>query len=300
VSNPSPVSRGALTLVATPIGNLGDLSPRAVEALRHASVIACEDTRRTRGLLSHLSIRTPRMIVVNEHTEHSEADKIADLVDEGHQVALVSDAGTPAVSDPGQRVVAAVLARGGHIEVIPGPSAVLAALIASGLDTHRFCVDGFLPRSGSARRERLDELAREPRTTVLYEAPHRLHSTLRDLLDGLGPARRIVIARELTKLHEQWWRGTLDDAVRDWEHQEARGEFVLVVEGWTTGASDAPDLVSAIAAELAAGESPSRAAAAVASALGVPKKVAYQEALAQSASASDTNSPSIVAERTKS
>jgi 16S rRNA (cytidine1402-2'-O)-methyltransferase len=289
VTSPPNAERGALTLVATPIGNLGDLSPRAVEALRRASVICCEDTRRTRGLLSHLSIRTPRLIVVNEHTEHDEADKVADLVSEGHQVALVSDAGTPAVSDPGQRVVVAVLARGGAIEVIPGPSAALAALIASGLDTHRFCVDGFLPRSGSARHERLDELAREPRTTVLYEAPHRLHATLRDLLAVLGPTRRIVIARELTKLHEQWWRGTLADAVADWEHQEARGEFVLVLEGWTNLATDAPDLAVAIAAELAAGESPSRAAAAVAAALGVPKRVAYQEALDQSSAADSTN-----------
>jgi 16S rRNA (cytidine1402-2'-O)-methyltransferase len=272
---------GCLTLVATPIGNLGDLAPRAVEALRRASVIACEDTRRTRGLLSHLSIRTPRLIVVNEHTEHSEADNVAELVANGHQVALVSDAGTPAVSDPGQRVVAAVLARNGRIEVIPGPSAVLTALIASGLDTHRFCVDGFLPRSGAARRQRLDALASEQRTTVLYEAPHRLHETLADLADGLGSERRIVIARELTKLHEQWWRGTAGAAVVEWASVEPRGEFVLVVEGAQMSDDLAPDVAGAIAAELAAGESPSRAAAAVASALGVPKRLAYAEALAQ-------------------
>ena len=217
-------------LVATPIGNLGDLSPRAVEALSRADVIACEDTRRTRQLLAHAGVRTPRLVVVNDHTEAARVREVIGLLDAGQCVVVVTDAGTPGVSDPGVRLVAAAAAAGHRVEVVPGPSAVIAALVVSGLPTGRFCFEGFLPRKGSARTARLEALRTEGRTTVLYEAPHRVRQTVTDLCRALGPLRRIVIARELTKLHEETWRGTLAEA-REWvAGNEPRGEFVIVID----------------------------------------------------------------------
>jgi 16S rRNA (cytidine1402-2'-O)-methyltransferase len=272
--------RSALVLVATPIGNLGDLSPRAVETLGRADAIACEDTRRTGRLLAHAGIAPPPLIVVNEHTE---ARRIADIVarlDQGQRVAVVSDAGMPGVSDPGERLVRAAIDAGHMVEVVPGPSAAIAALVASGLTTERFCFEGFLPRKGSGRTARLEELAAERRTIVLYEAPHRLHRTVGDLVASLGRDRRVSVARELTKLHEEIWRGTLDEA-RAWaEATEPRGELVLVIEG--AGAPVAvPDneVDAAIAAERAAGATRRDAAATVAARLGVSRRRAYDAAL---------------------
>src|SRR5437660_1580799 len=163
--------QGALVVVATPIGNLGDLSPRAVEALGGVDAIACEDTRRTRKLLSHAGIRTPRLITVNDHTEASQVKAILGRLDKGERVAVVTDAGTPGISDPGERLVAAAAAAGLAVEVVPGPSAAIAALVVSGLPTGRFCFEGFLPRRGSGRTERLDALRTEQRTPIVYEAP---------------------------------------------------------------------------------------------------------------------------------
>ncbi len=267
---------GALVLVATPIGNLGDLSPRAVEALAAADVVACEDTRRTGRLFQRAGVTAPRLLVVNDHTEPAQVRTVLDLLDEGKRVAVVSDAGTPGISDPGERLVAAATNAGHVVEVVPGPSAAIAALVASGLATGRFCFEGFLPRKGAGRSERLDALAGEPRTMVLYEAPHRLARTLADLAAALGPSRRVTLARELTKLHEELWRGSLAVAVEWAEAAPPRGEFVIVVAGAPAPEpADDDAVVDALRAELAAGASKRDAAATVAAALGVPKRRAY-------------------------
>ena len=263
-------------LVATPIGNLGDLSPRAVEALAAADVVACEDTRRTGRLLEHAGVRAPRLLVVNDHTEPGQVRVVLELLDEGKRVAVVTDAGTPGISDPGERLVAAAVNAGHVVEVVPGPSAAVAALVASGLATGRFCFEGFLPRKGSGRTERLAALAVEPRTMVLYEAPHRLARTLAYLAGALGPGRRVALAREITKLHEEHWRGSLARAVEWAEGGEPRGEFVIVVAGAPAPEPAGDDaVVAALRAELAAGASKRDAAAAVAATLGVPKRRAY-------------------------
>jgi 16S rRNA (cytidine1402-2'-O)-methyltransferase len=270
------VTSGSLALVATPIGNLSDLSPRAVETIAGADVVACEDTRRTRRLLSHAGIPSPPLLVVNDHTEAKQVREVLARLERGQRVVVVSDAGTPGISDPGERLVAAAAAAGYRVEVVPGPSAAIAALVASGLPTGRFCFEGFLPRRGSGRDERLAALAEEHRTMVLYEAPHRLARTLADLADTLGDTRAIAVARELTKLHEEVWRGTLVGA-RIWaEEKQPRGELVIVLGG----APEEPpptdlDVTSALRRELAAGATTRDAATAVARRLGVPKRRAY-------------------------
>lgn len=222
---------GSLVLVATPIGNLGDLSPRAVEVLRTADVIAAEDTRRTRALLTHAGVAAGRRLrAVHGHNERASAAKIVGEVRSGAQVAYVSDAGMPGVSDPGERLVRACADAGLAVEVIPGPSAVLTALVLSGLPTDRFVFEGFLPAKGRDRDDRIGAIEREERTIVLFEAPHRLLRTLRDLATVCGEHRRVAVARELTKLHEEVWRGTVHDAVEHFEHTAPRGEIVVVVE----------------------------------------------------------------------
>src|SRR5690606_1267921 len=225
------VRPGALVLVATPIGNLRDLSPRAADELAGADVVCCEDTRRTGKLLSLAGIERRPLVVVNEHTEARETPRVLERLARGQRVVLVSDAGIPGVSDPGERLVAAAVRAGHTVEVVPGPSAALAALVVSGLPTGRFVFEGFLPRKGPARRERIAAVAAEPRTIVLYEAPHRLARTLADLAAACGAERRVAIARELTKLHEEVWRGTLGDAVAWVGEREPPGEIVVVLEG---------------------------------------------------------------------
>ncbi len=270
----------ALVLVGTPIGNLGDLTHRAEQELRRADAIACEDTRRTGRLLSHLGIRAPALIVVNDHTEVDRSDAIVERIRSGQRVVLVTDAGMPAVSDPGERVVAAMVSADLCVEVVPGPSASLAALAVSGLATSRFVFEGFLPRKGSARRERLAEVAMERRTIVLYEAPHRLERTLRDLAELGAPDRRVALARELTKLHEEVWRGSLGDAVRHAADVEPRGEYVIVVEGAAPPAEvDDDTLREAICAAKAEGLSKRDAVAAVVDQYGVAKRRVYDLAL---------------------
>jgi len=275
------LSAGALVLVATPIGNLNDLSPRAVEALRAADVICCEDSRRTGRLLVHAGVeRRAPLLVVNDHTEVNRIGDVLARLAKGERVAVVTDAGTPGISDPGERLVRAAVAAGHVIEIVPGPSAAIAALVASGLPTGRFVFEGFLPRKGSGRTERLDELRTERRTLVLYEAPHRLARTLHDLHAAFGGERHIALARELTKLHEEVWRGVLADAVVWADEREPRGEFVIVVEG-APSAPDASDddVRSAVLAALDRGLSPRDAATEVASTLGVPKRRAYAAAV---------------------
>ena len=267
---------GRLVLVGTPIGNLGDISPRALEALGQAAVVACEDTRRTGRLLSHFGIASPTYIVVNEHTEGEAAERLLGHVQRGDVVVLVSDAGMPGVSDPGEFLVSKAIEAGVTVEVVPGPSAVLHALVASGLTTSRFVFEGFLPRKGSGRALRLRELADEHRTAVLFEAPHRLAKTLNDLAEVCGGQRRIVLARELTKLHEEIWRGSLAEALTRCGEVDPRGEYVLVLDGAAPRADATDDELRQAAREsLAKGASKRDAAAAVADVFAVSRKRVY-------------------------
>ena len=267
---------GSLILVSTPIGNLGDLSPRATDTLARVGVIACEDTRHTRKLLTHAGISGKRLLAVHEHNEAGQVAHVLGLLDRGVDVAVVTDAGTPGISDPGTRLVVAAAGAGARVEVVPGPSALVAALVLSGLPTARFCFEGFLPRKGRERAERLGAIAAERRTTVLYEAPHRLEATLGDLLAACGPLRLVAVARELTKLHEEVWRGTLDGALARARESAPRGEHVLVVAG-AGGPEPASDeqVEAAVAAKLAEGVPAKEAVPLVASELGVPKRRVY-------------------------
>ena len=267
---------GTLWLVATPIGNLADLSPRAITTLAEVDLVCCEDTRRTGRLLQHAGIRATRLAVCNEHTEHDLADEVTTLLVTGHDVAVVSDAGTPGVSDPGERPVAAAIAVGATVSAVPGASAVLHALTISGLPTARFVMEGFIPRSGAERRDRLAEIAAEHRTVVLYEAPHRLERTLADLRQTCGDDRSVVVCRELTKLHEEVVRATLGTI----DVGEPRGEYVIVLAGRpVVDAIGTADIRAAVAAELAAGATRRDAAATVARRLGVSRRVAYDLAI---------------------
>ncbi|HEX5365940.1 MAG TPA: 16S rRNA (cytidine(1402)-2'-O)-methyltransferase [Acidimicrobiales bacterium] len=270
------MSGGALVLVGTPIGNLADLTPRAAAALAGADVVCCEDTRRTGRLLSLAGIDRRPFVVVNEHTERRAVAGVLGRLDRGERVAVVSDAGMPGISDPGGRLVAAAVAAGHAVEVVPGPSAALAALVVSGLPTGRFAFEGFLPRKGPARAERLAAVAAERRTVVLYEAPHRLARTLADLAGACGADRRVAVARELTKLHEEVWRGTLAGAA-DWAaERRPPGEMVVVLDGAPPLAPPDDDAVrAAVVAEVEAGATARDAARAVADRLSVPRRRAY-------------------------
>jgi 16S rRNA (cytidine1402-2'-O)-methyltransferase len=271
---------GSLVLVGTPIGNLGDLAPRAAEALAGADAVCCEDTRRTGKLLSLAGIERRPLVVVNDHTEDREIPRVLARLARGERVALVSDAGMPGISDPGERLVAAAVAAGHPVEVVPGPSASLAALVVSGLPAGRFVFEGFLPRKGAGRTERLAAVAHEPRTTVLYEAPHRLARTLGDLAAACGEDRRVVVARELTKLHEEVWRGTLAGAVAWAGERQPPGEMVIVLAGAPAAAPpDDDDVLAALRDELAAGATARDAARSVATRLAVPRRRAYDLAV---------------------
>ena len=268
-----------LVLVGTPIGNLADLSPRAVEALRAADAICCEDTRRTGRLLQHAGVPHRPLVVVNDHTEDAATGGVLARLAAGERVAVVTDAGMPGISDPGERLVRAAVAAGHPVEVVPGPSAAVTALVVSGLPAGRFVFEGFLPRKGSGRSARLAEVAAERRTVVLYEAPHRLARSLSDLLGVCGPDRRVAVGRELTKLHEELWRGTLAEAAEWVAAHPPRGEIVVVLDGAEPPpAASADDVAAAVQQRLDAGDTPRDAAAAVAAALGVPKRTAYDAA----------------------
>jgi 16S rRNA (cytidine1402-2'-O)-methyltransferase len=272
--------RGALVLVGVPIGNLADMSPRATQALRDADVVACEDTRDTRKLLNLLDVGRKRLVAVHDHNEADMADTIVALLADGLRVALVSDAGMPGISDPGEKLVAAVAGAGHDVEVVPGPSAAITALVVSGLPAGRFCFEGFLPRKGSGRTERLQHLATEPRTSILYEAPHRVAATVDDLVAACGADRPVALARELTKLFEEVWRGTLGELAEHLATNERRGEYVLVLGGAPDRrpATD-DDITAALSVRLAAGVDRKTAIAEVAKELGVPKRTVYDAAL---------------------
>lgn len=216
---------GKLYLVATPIGNLQDITRRAVETLRTADIIACEDTRHTRKLLNHLGIRTP-LVSYHEHNEVERSAELAARLNSGGSVAVVSDAGTPGISDPSFRIVQTAIEIGAEVIPIPGPVALINAVVASGLPADSFFFGGFLPSRKAERRRRLDELAEIPATLIFYESPHRIAATLRDALEILGD-REAVVARELTKMHEQFHRGKLSELEFS---ATAKGEIVLLIE----------------------------------------------------------------------
>jgi 16S rRNA (cytidine1402-2'-O)-methyltransferase len=264
-----------LVLVATPLGNMADLSPRAASVLGAADTVACEDTRRTRQLLRLAGIDAKRLVAVHEHNEAAMIDSILRRLEAGETVALVSDAGLPAISDPGERLVRAAADAGHIVTVVPGPSAAPAALVVSGLPTARWVFEGFLPRKGADRTERLAAVACERRTVVLYEAPHRLVTTLTDLVAACGGERRVVLVRELTKLHEEVWRGTLAEAAA--LQREPRGEYVVVLDGaGPPAAVDDAGIAVALGEELAMDPDRKAAIAAVAIALNVPKRRVYE------------------------
>jgi 16S rRNA (cytidine1402-2'-O)-methyltransferase len=273
---------GRLVLAATPLGDPRDASPRLASALASAAVIAAEDTRRLRRLCADLGV-TPVGRVVS-FFDANEAGRVAPLLDamrEGRDVLIVTDAGMPAVSDPGYRLVAAAIAEGLAVTVLPGPSAVTAALVVSGLPVDRFCFEGFLPRRGGERRRALAGLAAEPRTIVFFEAPHRLAATLADLADAFGDDRPAAVCRELTKTYEQVRRATLRE-LADWAAGGVRGEITLVVGGARPDARPAEpgELAAAVAAREAAGEARRDAIASTARTHGIPKRVVYDAVVA--------------------
>ncbi len=220
--------RGSLYLVATPIGNLADITHRAIDVLTKVALIACEDTRHTRKLLQHYGIAT-RTVSYHEHNEQQRARELIEMLKRGDDVAVVSDAGTPAISDPGFRLVQAAIENDVRVVPVPGPSALISALIAAGLPTDEFFFGGFLPARTNARRTRLNELRSVPGTLVFYESPHRLAETLKDAYEMLGE-REAAVARELTKLHEEIKRGRLSELAQHYSNEEPRGEIVLLID----------------------------------------------------------------------
>jgi 16S rRNA (cytidine1402-2'-O)-methyltransferase len=269
----------ALVLVATPIGNLGDLSPRAVAEMEKAALICCEDTRRTGRLLAHAGIDGVRLRRVDDHTEARSVDEVVGILDAGGRVVLVSDAGTPGVSDPGSRLVAAVIAAEHTVTVVPGPVAAVAALVASGHATDRFVFEGFLPRKGAERKQRLAAIAEEARTIIIYESPKRVAATMLALAEVCGSERRATVARELTKLHEEFVRGTFAELAA-WAVPTPKGEIVVVIEGAAPPADATDDeIVAVLEAELEAGASRRDASDSVAERLRVGRRRTYELAL---------------------
>jgi 16S rRNA (cytidine1402-2'-O)-methyltransferase len=267
---------GRLWIVGTPIGNLGDLAPRAVEVLAGADVVACEDTRRTGRLFSAVGIDRPELVVANDHTERDASRDLLGRLRDGAVVALVTDSGMPAVSDPGSALVSAAVRAGIDVTVVPGPTAAVAALAASGLPSGRWVFEGFLPRKGTARRQRLDAVAGEQRTVVLYEAPHRIERTIADLGEACGQDRPVVLGREITKLHEEWFRGTLEEAGHWLSSGGPRGEFSIVLAGGDPPPDASDDQIrEALAGARASGASTRDAVASVARRLGTSKRRVY-------------------------
>jgi 16S rRNA (cytidine1402-2'-O)-methyltransferase len=242
---------GTLYIVSTPIGNLEDLSQRALRILREVDLIACEDTRHTRKLLNHFGIDT-RTISYHEHNERERAEELCSLLESGKSVALVSDAGTPLISDPGFRIVNAAIEKGISVAPIPGAAAVVTALAASGLPTDQFYFAGFLPARANARRAKLQDLAAIPATLIFYEAPHRISTTLRDAMDVLGD-REAVVARELTKLHEEFARGQLSELAESFSKPAiVRGEIVLMISGESANRESTTNPANSSSQQLAA------------------------------------------------
>jgi 16S rRNA (cytidine1402-2'-O)-methyltransferase len=275
---------GILQIVATPIGNLEDVTLRALRVLREAQLILAEDTRRTRTLLAHHAITTP-LAALHAHTGAARVQALAEGLAAGKRYALVSDAGTPLVSDPGRELVEAALARGVTVEAIPGPSALLSALCVAGLRADQFRFVGFLPRSGRRRREALAGIAHDRACTVLFESPNRLGDTLRELAGLCAPARRAAVCRELTKLHEEVARGTLSELAQRFS-EAPRGEITLVIEGEaiereSEDETDEIDVSALLEARRATGVAPREVAKELASLLGIDKREAYRRVVEQ-------------------
>lgn len=276
---------GTLYVVSTPIGNLEDVTQRAVRVLAEASRILAEDTRRTKVLLGRYGIATP-LVSAHVGNEDARARQAVEWLEAGEDLALVTDAGTPLLSDPGARIVQRAIEAGHDVVPVPGPSALLAALVGSGLDASRFTFLGFLPRSGGDRGRRLEEVCASPHTTVVYEAANRLRRLLEDLVERCGPERRVAVARELTKAHEEFVRGTLAEVLAYYTDAGPRGEVVVLVEGAPPAeAHDAAgeDAARALArALLRSGRRPSAVAREIARELGVARNRAYEIALHES------------------
>jgi len=268
---------GTLYVVSTPIGNMGDFSFRAVDVLKSVSVILAEDTRHTKGLLVRYEIATP-MASYHQHNEAKMTPTIVARISGGESIALVSDAGTPLLSDPGERLVSACIEAGLPVVPVPGASALLAALVASGIDSSRFTFFGFLTRSGSERRVALDEITALPHTAILYESPNRLAATLGELEHRGNGDRRAAVAREMTKQFEEVRRGTVGELRAYYEGNPPRGEIVVVLSGATVRTPDESVVRDRVRALRASGLSSRDAATTVASELGVSKRVAYRMA----------------------
>lgn len=272
---------GTLYLVPTPIGNLGDISPRAKKTLAEADFIAAEDTRVSLKLLNHLELKKP-LVSYYEHNKNESGPRIVERLLAGESCALVTDAGSPAISDPGEDLVALCAKAGVCVCAIPGPCAAVTALSVSGLPTGRFCFEGFLSTNKKSRREHLDSLKSERRTMIFYEAPHKLQNTLKDLTDAFGPERRISLCRELTKLHEQILRMTLGEALAYYTENDPRGEYVLILEGAAEASEEAltlEDAVSLALERIASGASKKDAVREVSRETGFPKNVLYDAVL---------------------
>lgn len=272
---------GTLYLVPTPIGNLGDISPRAKKTLAEADFIAAEDTRVSLKLLNHLELKKP-LVSYYEHNKNESGPRIVERLLAGESCALVTDAGSPAISDPGEDLVALCAKAGICVCAIPGPCAAVTALSVSGLPTGHFCFEGFLSTNKKSRREHLDSLKSERRTMIFYEAPHKLQNTLKDLTDAFGPERRISLCRELTKLHEQILRMTLGEALAYYTENDPRGEYVLILEGAAEASEEAltlEDAVSLALERIASGASKKDAVREVSRETGFPKNALYDAVL---------------------
>jgi 16S rRNA (cytidine1402-2'-O)-methyltransferase len=278
--------RGQLVLVATPIGNLGDISPRARQVLATAELICCEDTRRTRALLSAMGIaaggaRGDRLVSLHGHNEASRVERVLSCVAGGGTVAVVSDAGMPGISDPGGLLVARLADAGQTVSVVPGPTSIVSALVVSGLPTERFCVEGFLPRRGGERRARIAALMADQRTTVVLEAPGRVAATLAELA-AIHGARRVAVVRELTKVHEEVWRGTAAQGAAIFAERPLRGEVVLVIDGASPSGPMSEDALRAAVQrriDQGPGDGPRQIAHELSETLGVPKRAVYEAVL---------------------
>ncbi len=280
MSHPTKTQSGVLYVVATPIGNLADLSERAVSVLSEVDVIACEDTRHTQKLLQHLGLRKV-MLSVHDHNERDRIDQISEHLESGRNMALVSDAGTPLISDPGFPLVQALRVRGFTVTPVPGPSALITALSAAGLPTDRFLFEGFLPHKAGGRRDRLSPLVNETATLVFYESKHRILETLSLMMEAFGDERPACVARELTKTYESFYHGTLADIAVQLQQDadQTKGEFVVMVAGnhdpATATSFDMDKLFRLLLVELP----PKKAAAVIADLTGENKKALYQRAL---------------------
>jgi 16S rRNA (cytidine1402-2'-O)-methyltransferase len=275
------ITANTLYLVGTPIGNLGDMTMRGLEVLKGVDTIAAEDTRHTGKLLHHFQIKTPQI----SYHQHNEQQRIPDLIERlksGKSIALVTDAGMPGISDPGYLLVSACVAAGIRVIPIPGVTAVITAVSASGLPSDRFVFEGFLPAKGQERRDRLESVSGDARTLVFYESPHRLRQTLADFATTFGVDRQIVLGRELTKLHEEFWRGNISEAIEHYTQVEPQGEYAIVLAGAAVSHPTLSDeaIDNALIELMLAGTSRSQASRIVAEQISQSRRYVYQLALA--------------------